>query len=155
MIKNEPPTFALFVNNPKYAANNYMPYLVNFMRKKFAFAGLPVKLELREKERRAFVPPPPKNKRPKRIRPGAPKSSPSTSEDTKAPRAKSKSARPATRKSSPSTSANTKAPRAKSKSARPATRKSGSFSSPKARVPSAKSRSVRRGPKKKPAKSGR
>lgn len=62
MVKNDPPTFSLFVNNPKLAAHNYIAYLVNFMRKRFAFAGLPVRLEFREKSKRAFVPPPSRKK---------------------------------------------------------------------------------------------
>lgn len=65
MLRNDPPTFSLFVNNPKLAANNYIAYLVNFMRKRFAFAGLPVKLEFREKSKRAFVPPPSRKKQAK------------------------------------------------------------------------------------------
>ena len=105
MVKNAPPTFALFVNSPKYAAHNYMVYLVNFMRKRFAFAGLPVKLELREKVKRAFVPPPSRYEQQKakkrNARPFAKKAaSPETKKATRpagkkaAPKAKSKVARP-------------------------------------------------------------
>jgi GTP-binding protein len=64
MIGNEPPRFALFVNDPKYCPANYFGYLVNYLRRCFDFTGLPIELQLRARPKREFVPSPkPKKKK--------------------------------------------------------------------------------------------
>ena len=55
MIKNPPPTIALFVNDPKLLADNYKVYLENYIRKAFGFTGMPIRLEFRARERRELV----------------------------------------------------------------------------------------------------
>ena len=55
MIKNPPPTIALFVNDPKLLADNYRSYLENYIRKAFGFTGMPIRLEFRARERRELV----------------------------------------------------------------------------------------------------
>jgi GTP-binding protein len=45
-----PPTFALFVNNPRYRAKNYVSYLESGLRKRFGFQGTPVVLEWKRSE---------------------------------------------------------------------------------------------------------
>jgi len=40
-----PPTFSLFVNNPRYRQQNYVSYLERGLRKRFGFQGAPVVLE--------------------------------------------------------------------------------------------------------------
>jgi GTP-binding protein len=46
----EPPTFAIFVNDPNYVHFSYMRYLENQLRKNFDFFGTPIKLELRKRD---------------------------------------------------------------------------------------------------------
>ena len=46
----EPPTFAIFVNEPYYVHFSYVRYLENQIRKNFNFYGTPVKLELRKRD---------------------------------------------------------------------------------------------------------
>lgn len=40
-----PPTFSLFVNNPRYRHRNYVSYLERGLRKRFGFQGTPIVLE--------------------------------------------------------------------------------------------------------------
>jgi GTP-binding protein len=42
-----PPSFALFVNNPRYIRDNYVRYLENGLRERFGFEGVPIQLEWR------------------------------------------------------------------------------------------------------------
>ena len=42
-----PPSFALFVNNPRYIRDNYVSYLENGLRERFGFEGVPIQLEWR------------------------------------------------------------------------------------------------------------
>jgi len=44
-IGARPPSFALFVNNPRYRAQNYVSYLESGLRRRFGFQGTPVILE--------------------------------------------------------------------------------------------------------------
>ena len=41
-IGNRPPSFALFVNNPRYRAKNYVSYLESGLRRRFGFEGTPI-----------------------------------------------------------------------------------------------------------------
>ncbi len=45
--KTRPPTFALFVNNPRYIRDNYVRYLEKGLREHFGFEGVPIQLEWR------------------------------------------------------------------------------------------------------------
>ncbi len=45
-----PPTFAFFVNEPKYLHFSYQRYLENQIRKNFDFFGTPIKLEFRKRD---------------------------------------------------------------------------------------------------------
>ncbi len=42
---NRPPTFSLFVNNPRYRHRNYVSYLERGLRQRFGFQGTPIVLE--------------------------------------------------------------------------------------------------------------
>jgi GTPase len=42
-----PPTFAMFVNNPRYLSANYVSYLENGLRDRFGFEGTPIVFEWR------------------------------------------------------------------------------------------------------------
>jgi len=44
-IGSRPPSFALFVNNPRYRAQNYVSYLESGLRRRFGFQGTPLILE--------------------------------------------------------------------------------------------------------------
>lgn len=46
----EPPTFAIFVNEPKYLHFSYYRYLENQIRKNFDFYATPIKLEFRRRD---------------------------------------------------------------------------------------------------------
>ena len=46
----EPPTFAIFVNEPKYIHFSYLRYLENQIRKNFDFFGTPMKFEFRKRD---------------------------------------------------------------------------------------------------------
>lgn len=46
----EPPTFAIFVNEPKFIHFSYLRYLENQIRKNFDFFGTPVKFEFRKRD---------------------------------------------------------------------------------------------------------
>jgi GTP-binding protein len=52
MIGNEPPRFLMFVNNPKYCAENYLNYLKKSLRRAFDFTGLPIVIELRARPKK-------------------------------------------------------------------------------------------------------
>jgi GTP-binding protein len=45
--KSRPPTFALFVNNPRYIRDNYVRYLEKGLREHFGFEGVPLQLDWR------------------------------------------------------------------------------------------------------------
>jgi len=45
-----PPSFALFVNNPRYRAKNYVSYLESGLRRRFGFQGTPILLEWKRSE---------------------------------------------------------------------------------------------------------
>lgn len=49
-VNNKPPTFLLFVNDPKLVHFSYMRYLNNKLREAIDFTGTPIKLMLRKKE---------------------------------------------------------------------------------------------------------
>lgn len=51
MTGNPPPTFTLFVNDPKLCADNYEKYLENYFRKAFEFAGFPIRFFMKERRR--------------------------------------------------------------------------------------------------------
>jgi GTP-binding protein len=42
---SRPPTFSLFVNNPRYRQRNYVSYLERGLRRRFGFRGTPIVLE--------------------------------------------------------------------------------------------------------------
>ncbi len=46
----EPPTFAIFVNEPKYLHFSYYRYLENQIRKNFDFFATPIKIEFRKRD---------------------------------------------------------------------------------------------------------
>lgn len=46
----EPPTFAIFCNDPNFVHFSYMRYLENQLRKNFDFFGTPIKLVLRKRD---------------------------------------------------------------------------------------------------------
>ncbi len=46
----EPPSFAIFVNDPNFVHFSYMRYLENQLRKNFDFFGTPIKLMLRKRD---------------------------------------------------------------------------------------------------------
>ncbi len=51
MIGNEPPRFVFFVNNPKICTTNYISYLNNCLRKSLGLTGLPIRIQLRPREK--------------------------------------------------------------------------------------------------------
>ena len=53
MIGMTPPRILLFVNNPKYCADNYLAFLRNVVRNAFDLSGLPIEIELRERPKRS------------------------------------------------------------------------------------------------------
>ncbi len=50
-ISVAPPTFAIYVNDPKLAHFTYIRYLINQIRRQFDFAGTPIRIALRERTR--------------------------------------------------------------------------------------------------------
>src|SRR5947209_15122833 len=50
-IAVKPPTFVLFVNDPKLAHFSYLRYLQNQLRAAFGFQGTPVRLQVRKRTR--------------------------------------------------------------------------------------------------------
>lgn len=49
-VEKNPPSFVLFVNDPKYLHFSYQRYLENKLREAFSFEGTPIKFILRKKE---------------------------------------------------------------------------------------------------------
>ncbi len=47
-----PPKVLLFVNNPKYCADNYLAFLKNTLRQAFDLTGLPIEIELRARPKK-------------------------------------------------------------------------------------------------------
>lgn len=50
-IETSPPQFVLFVNSPELLGSSYRRYLINQIRKTFAFEGIPILLTLRGKDK--------------------------------------------------------------------------------------------------------
>ncbi|NLN70093.1 MAG: ribosome biogenesis GTPase Der, partial [Chloroflexi bacterium] len=48
-VRNDPPTFMLYVNNPEYAHFTYLRYLENQIRKEYPFIGTPIRLVLKKR----------------------------------------------------------------------------------------------------------
>jgi GTP-binding protein len=46
----KPPTFALYVNNPRYRIKNYVSYLERGLRERFGFQGIPIVLDWKRSE---------------------------------------------------------------------------------------------------------
>ncbi len=51
MVGNEPPRFLLFVNDPGVCTSNYLSYLNNSLRKSLGLTGLPIRIQLRAREK--------------------------------------------------------------------------------------------------------
>lgn len=49
-VRSDPPTFMLFVNDPKLAHFSYLRFLENQIRKEFPFTGTPIRLVLKGKK---------------------------------------------------------------------------------------------------------
>ena len=49
-VRSEPPTFLLYVNDPKLAHFSYMRYLENRLRETYLFLGTPIRLVLRPRQ---------------------------------------------------------------------------------------------------------
>ncbi|MEG1980497.1 MAG: ribosome biogenesis GTPase Der, partial [Victivallaceae bacterium] len=52
MVSSMPPKFLLFVNEPKYCADNYIAYLKRYLRQSFDFTGQPLEIELRARPKK-------------------------------------------------------------------------------------------------------
>ena len=50
-VRSDPPTFMLYVNDPKLAHFTYLRYLENQIRKEYAFTGTPIRLVLKGRNR--------------------------------------------------------------------------------------------------------
>jgi GTP-binding protein len=50
-VRSDPPTFMLYVNDPKLAHFTYLRYLENQIRKEYAFTGTPIRLVLKGRSR--------------------------------------------------------------------------------------------------------
>jgi len=48
-VRSEPPTFIIYVNDPKLAHFSYLRYLENQLRKEFPFTGTPIRLVLKSR----------------------------------------------------------------------------------------------------------
>ena len=46
-VRNDPPTFMLYVNDPKLAHFSYMRYLENSIRREYPFTGTPIRIVLK------------------------------------------------------------------------------------------------------------
>jgi GTP-binding protein len=46
-VRNDPPTFLVYVNDPKLAHFTYLRYLENRIRQEYPFTGTPIRLVLR------------------------------------------------------------------------------------------------------------
>jgi len=47
-----PPKVVIFVNNPKFCADNYLAFLKNVLRRSFDLTGLPIEIELRARPKK-------------------------------------------------------------------------------------------------------
>lgn len=54
MISSTPPTFLIFVNQPKYCADNYLTFLKNTLREAFDFSGLPIEIQLKARPKKVM-----------------------------------------------------------------------------------------------------
>lgn len=54
MVGMTPPRILLFVNNPKYCADNYLAFLKNTVRQAFDLSGMPIEIELRERPKKVM-----------------------------------------------------------------------------------------------------
>jgi len=54
-VRNDPPTFMLYVNDPQLAHFTYQRFLENRIREGYGFLGTPIRLVLRRRQRRDFV----------------------------------------------------------------------------------------------------
>lgn len=54
-VRNDPPTFMLYVNDPQLAHFTYQRFLENRIREGYGFLGTPIRLVLRRRKRRDFV----------------------------------------------------------------------------------------------------
>ncbi|MDD3155152.1 MAG: ribosome biogenesis GTPase Der [Victivallaceae bacterium] len=52
MTRVDPPTFLLFVNEPKYCAENYIVFLKNQLRSRYGFDGMPIRFDLRARPKK-------------------------------------------------------------------------------------------------------
>jgi GTP-binding protein len=50
-VRSDPPTFMLYVNDPKLAHFTYLRYLENQIRKEYLFTGTPIRLVLKGRSR--------------------------------------------------------------------------------------------------------
>ena len=50
-VRAEPPTFALFVNDPRLVHLSYERYLVNVLRREYDFSGTPIRIFWRSRRR--------------------------------------------------------------------------------------------------------
>ena len=50
-VRSDPPTFMLFVNDPKLAHFTYLRYIENQLRKEYPFTGTPIRLVLKPRRR--------------------------------------------------------------------------------------------------------
>ena len=48
-VRSDPPTFMVFVNDPKLAHFTYIRYLENQFRKEYAFTGTPIRFVLKSR----------------------------------------------------------------------------------------------------------
>ncbi len=46
-VRSDPPTFLIYVNDPKLAHFSYIRYLENQIRKEYPFLGTPIRLVFR------------------------------------------------------------------------------------------------------------
>ncbi len=51
MVGNEPPRFLFFVNDPGVCTKNYLSYLGNCLRNSLGLTGLPIRIQLRAREK--------------------------------------------------------------------------------------------------------
>ena len=46
-VRSDPPTFLLYVNDPKLVAFSYIRYLENCIRKEYPYTGTPIRLVMK------------------------------------------------------------------------------------------------------------
>ena len=68
MVGMAPPRILLFVNNPKYCAENYLAFLKNTVREAFDLSGVPIEIELRERPKKVTRSRPPRKRRENHVR---------------------------------------------------------------------------------------